>query len=166
MKITITVFVIAATAILMFAVALSFLYPDKYRDEINGASSEFGVDAELIRGVIHTESRFRRDACSRAGAMGLMQLMPKTAEWIAKEIGTPSLADDLYDAESNIRLGTAYLKYLLGKYSLRDALAAYNAGEGNLDKWKSEGREEYGFAETRDYVKKVLRAEKIYRKLR
>ena len=72
----------------------------------------------------------------------------------------------LTEPSENIRLGTAYLKYLTEKYSLADALAAYNAGEGNLLRWRSEGREEYGFKETREYVKKVLRSKKVYEKFR
>lgn len=154
------------SVVLAVAVFLSCAYPVKYDFEIAEACREFGVEESLVRGVIRTESRFRRDAVSRAGAVGLMQLMPSTAKWLATEMGEPNLSCDLCDPYSNVRLGTAYLKYLLGKFELRDALAAYNAGEGNVARWKSLNLEEYPFAETRDYVKKVLRAKKVYSSVR
>ncbi len=152
-----------ATAAVISCVAFLYAYfPRKYNAEIAAACREFGVEENLVRGVIHTESKFRPKARSQAGAVGLMQLMPATAVWLADRLHEPTLALDLTHAPSNIRLGVSYLAYLLQKYPLRDALAAYNAGEGNLLKWRAEGRESYGFAETRSYVKKVLRAKKIY----
>lgn len=144
---------------------MSYLYPTKYSDEIDGACKRFGVSRSLVRAVILSESGYDSEARSRAGAVGLMQLMPATAEWIASEIGEDELALSLTDPYANITLGTAYLSYLLGKYSVSDALAAYNAGEGNLMKWK-EKNSGYEFGETRAYVRKVARAEKVYRKLR
>ncbi len=153
-------------AVLSLAVFLSFAYPRKYRREIAEACREFDLEETLVCAVIHTESKFEPSACSRVGAMGLMQLMPATAVWIADSIGAPELAGDLYAPAANIRLGAAYLRYLLDKFPLRDALAAYNAGEGNVLRWQAEGRETYGYKETRDYVKKVLRARTIYKKFR
>ena len=150
------IFAVAAATVLSFALFLSVAYPNKYSNEIRSACREFEVD----------ESKYRPDAQSRAGAVGLMQLMPSTAVWIAEKIGSPQSAVKLTEPSENIRLGTAYLKYLTEKYSLADALAAYNAGEGNLLRWRSEGREEYGFKETREYVKKVLRSKKVYEKFR
>lgn len=138
----------------------------RYRDEVHAACTEFKVEENLVRGVIFAESKYKPDAVSRAGAVGLMQLMPSTAAWVAGQLGDVTLADNLGDPYANIRLGTAYLKYLLDKYPLADALAAYNAGEGNLLKWRAAGLSEYGFAETRTYVKRVLRAQKIYKNLR
>lgn len=166
MKTVAIISVLSAAAILVFAAVLSFCYPMKYKDEIESICNRYGVPQSLVRGVIKAESGYNELAESRAGAKGLMQLMPSTAEWMAQKVGSPSLAEELFEPENNIELGTAYLKYLLGKYTLRDALAAYNAGEGNLLKWQSEGREDYAFKETRDYVKRVLRNKKIYEKLR
>lgn len=154
-----------AAAVLSLAVFLQVFYPRRYEWEIAEASREFGVEEELVYAVIRTESRFRPRVQSGAGAQGLMQLMPSTAAWIAESIGESGLAADLFDSSANIRLGTAYLRYLTDKYPLSDALAAYNAGEGNLLRWRKEGREEYGFKETRAYVKKVLSARKVYRML-
>ena len=155
-----------AVAVLVAVFSIALLYPQRYKAEIAEASRAFGVPESLVRAVIKTESGYKRRAVSRAGAVGLMQLMPSTARWAAALLGDPSLADDLTDPKANITLGTAYLGHLLRKYSLPDALAAYNAGEGNLLKWKTEAQAEYPFPETRNYVQKVLSAEKVYRRLR
>ena len=124
------------------------------------------MDYTLVQAVVLTESRYRSDATSRVGAQGLMQLMPPTATWIAAQNGRPELAADLYNPENNITLGVAYLSYLIKKFGLPDALAAYNAGEGNLVKWKNSGLDYYPFYETEKYVKKVLKAQKVYKTFR
>lgn len=166
MKIAIAAIIVSAAAILMFAVVLSYRYPLGYEREIKASCLEFGVDENLVRGVIRTESGYNPKAVSGAGAVGLMQLMPQTAAWTASKLGDEELAQRLDDPAANIRLGVAHLKYLLGKFSEKDALAAYNAGEGNVARWIAEGREEYGFEETRNYVKRVLKAKKIYEQWR
>ena len=155
-----------AVAVLVAVFSVSFLYPQKYKAEVKEASSRFGVPESLVRAVIKTESRYNSAAQSGAGAVGLMQLMPSTAKETAGKLGDPSLCEDLTNPRANILLGTAHLSYLLSKYALPDALAAYNAGEGNLLKWKAANVQEYPFKETRDYVQKVLAAEKVYRRLR
>lgn len=153
---------IATAGILLCAAVLYAYFPRKYNASVRKYAAEFNVPADLIRAVVHTESKFRPRATSRSGAVGLMQLMPSTAAWMAERLGEPQLADRLTDADANLRLGTAYLRYLLDKYPLADALAAYNAGEGNLLRWKSEGKTKYGYKETRTYVKRVRRARKMY----
>ena len=145
------------------AIFLSVYYPRKYDAEIAAACKEWGVEENLVRGMIHTESKFRPEAESGKGAVGLMQLMPRTAAWVAAYlVGDAAAAANLKDPETNIRLGTAYISYLLKKFSLSDALAAYNAGEGNVKQWQAEDRTAYPFPETAAYVKKVLRARKVY----
>ena len=148
--------------------------PLRHEDIIRQQAQDKQVDAALIAAVIYTESRFR-DQTSQAGAKGLMQLMPATADYIAqKSGGTRFERADLATPQINIAYGTWYLRYLLNKYEGNTilTLAAYNAGEGKVDEWRSvaSARGEkfkvashIPFRETRDYVHRVLNARKDYR---
>ena len=136
-----------------FAVKQSFSKNrDAYDDVIAQAASTYGIDKGLVKAVIHTESGFNPRARSGPGAKGLMQLMPATARRFA--------VNDVYDPAQNIRGGTEYLSFLLKRFnSLELALAGYNAGEGNVDKYKGIPP----FAETQDYVRRVMsRYNKLY----
>ncbi|MFN0156371.1 MAG: lytic transglycosylase domain-containing protein, partial [Gaiella sp.] len=115
---------------------------------------------------IYTESRFDPAARSSAGAVGLMQLLPDTAKGIALRTGGARfVVNDLLNPEINIRYGSWYLRALVEKYgSQRLALAAYHAGQGNVDAWRSEGKG-IVFPETRDYIDRVVEAERVYRRL-
>ena len=127
-------------------------------------AKRFGLTEEQLEAVIVTESRYDMTAVSDTGAQGLMQLMPDTAAWISKESGLP--ATDLHKPEENIPLGAWYLEYLLKKYEGNQvfALAAYNAGHGNVDAWIKEygwtndfaDTEKIPFPETREFVRQVL----------
>ncbi len=125
------------------------------------------LDPALIAAVIYEESRFQ-DQTSVKGARGLMQITPDTADTIEKLSGGETFVyDDLADPELNIKYGTFYLRYLLDKYDGDEAaaLAAYNAGEGNADKWGGSGLEvsDITFPETRSYVSHVLDKRDAYR---
>lgn len=102
---------------------------------IEKSAEEQHVSPSLLQAVILTESKFDAKAVSHVGAVGMMQLMPETAEWISEESGLP--ADDLNRPDENIPLGAWYLNFLLKKYHNNEvlALAAYNAGRGNVDEW-------------------------------
>ena len=115
--------------------------------------------------MIETESKFDPNARSRAGAVGLMQLTPSTAKGIALYTGGHDFRlTDLTNPEINVRYGAWYLRHLLNRYrSERLALAAYNAGEQNVDSWRA-AHVGIQFEETRDYVNKVERLKKIYRR--
>jgi soluble lytic murein transglycosylase len=115
--------------------------------------------------VIDEESKFRADAKSSAGAVGLMQLLPDTAKGIAIHTGgSKFVTSDLYNPEINVRYGAWYLHHLIQKYGdERLALAAYNAGQQNVDSWRAEGKD-IQFPETRAYVDKVERLKGIYRR--
>ena len=141
--------------------------PLEHEDIIRQQAHEKGVDAALIAAVIDTESKFT-NAESSAGALGLMQITPEAAEFIGKQSGATSFKlDDLSDPEINIRYGTFLLKELLERYEgdTAAALAGYNAGPGNADKWGGAGLsvDEIPFPETRAYVELVLERQKEYR---
>jgi len=148
--------------------------PLRHEDVIRQQASDKDLDPSLIAGVIYVESRFR-DQTSHAGAKGLMQLMPATADYIARKSGgTRFVQGDLADPQINISYGSWYLRYLLQHYNgnVALALAAYNAGEGKVDEWWREAADRgekfvvakhIPFPETREYVKKVLSARNAYR---
>jgi len=156
------------------AVQEIFQLPLRHEDIIRQQAADKHVDAALIAGVIYTESRFR-DQTSHAGAKGLMQLMPATADYIARKSGgTRFTPTDLATPQINIAYGTWYLRYLLDKYKGNTilTLAAYNAGEGKVDEWRANAAakgekfrvaDHIPFKETRDYVHRVLSARKDYR---
>ena len=127
-------------------------------------AEEENISPSLLEAVILTESKFDEKAVSHVGAVGMMQLMPDTAHWISEESGLPS--DNLASPDQNIPLGAWYLNYLLKKYHNNEvfALAAYNAGRGNVDEWIEKNKwpegftdmEKIPFPETREFVKSVV----------
>lgn len=148
-------------------------YPQKYTAEVEAYSKEFGVEEDLVYAVIHTESRFRPDAESHAGAIGLMQLMPDTFTWLQENLdGEIRYAQsELKDPAINIRYGTYLLSYLIDLYGdVGTAVAAYNAGVANVDRWLSDSAysqdgktlSDIPYEETRNYVQKVFRALEMY----
>jgi soluble lytic murein transglycosylase len=139
-------------------------YPLRYEHIVRGHARNYGLDPALLAAVIYQESKFEADARSRSGAIGLMQLLPDTAEGIATHTGgTAFRTADLYNPEINVRYGAWYLRHLLRKYGdERTALAAYNAGQDNVDHWRAAGRE-IAFSETRAYVDRVEDLKRIYR---
>jgi soluble lytic murein transglycosylase len=148
--------------------------PLRHEDIIRQQARDKGLDPTLIAGVIYAESHFIDGRTSSAGAQGLMQLTPATAEYIAhKSGGTAFRVSDLGTPQVNIAYGAYYLKYLMQRYGddIPLVLAAYNAGEGNVDKWIAAARTKnhaldtsaIPFGETRSYVVKVMDARKQYR---
>ena len=140
-------------------------YPLRYASIVRGHAQNYDLNPALLAAVIEQESKFRADAKSSAGAIGLMQLQPATAKGIAiRTGGSKFVLSDLYDPEINVRYGAWYLHHLLLKYrDERLALAAYNAGQENVDRWRAQG-EGVQFAETRAYIDKVERLKGIYRR--
>lgn len=146
-----------------------------YADEILACADEFSLDPCLVAAVIHTESSNRAVVVSPKGAIGLMQIMPSTGEWIAGKLGMADYSEEkLMEPLINIRLGCWYLRYLSDKYGgmERTALSAYNAGPGNVDKWLNDPA--YGdgkrlisipYVETAAYADKVLSAKEKYSEL-
>lgn len=151
------------------------VYPLTYRTEISRYSSENDLDPYLVAAVIYVESGFNPGSRSPAGARGLMQLLPDTAREAAEQLGDDDFSvARLDDPATNIRYGTWYLKYLTKRYkSVSFALAAYNGGGTNMDKWmKGKGdlseRQVIAaipFRETREFVGRVRSTERTYRRL-
>ncbi len=139
-------------------------YPLHYEQIVRGHARNYSLDPALLAAVIYQESKFKADARSQSGAIGLMQLLPDTAKGIALHTGGSAFrVDDLYDPEINVRYGAWYLHHLLRKYGdEKTALAAYNAGQDNVDRWLNAGRG-IQFSETRAYVHRVEELKKIYR---
>ena len=125
-------------------------YPLRYDAIVRGHARNYRLDPALLAGVIYQESKFHAHARSSSGAIGLMQLLPDTAKGIAVHTGGSTFrVSDLDDPEINVRYGSWYLRHLLDKYGdERTALAAYNAGQENVDTWRREGKG-IAFAETR-----------------
>jgi soluble lytic murein transglycosylase len=140
-------------------------YPLHYSSIVRGHAANYDIDPALLAAVIEQESKFRADAKSSAGAIGLMQLLPDTAKGIAIHTGgSKFVLSDLYDPEINVRYGAWYLHHLMLRYGdEKTALAAYNAGQQNVDQWRAEGKG-IEFPETRAYVDKVERLKGIYRR--
>ena len=138
-------------------------YPLHYEQIVRGHAKNYHLDPALLAAVIYQESKFQADAKSSSGAIGLMQLRPQTAEGIAiRTGGTHFQVSDLYNPEINVRYGSWYLRHLLDKYGdERDALAAYNAGQRNVDEWRAEGKD-IQFPETRAYVDRVEHLKGVY----
>jgi len=138
-------------------------YPLRYQEIVRGHARNYDLDPALLAAVIYQESKFDAKAKSRSGAIGLMQLLPDTAQGIAARTGgSKFVVSDLYVPELNVRYGAWYLRHLLDKYGdERTALAAYNAGQANVDRWRAAG-EGIAFAETRHYVARVEKLRRIY----
>src|SRR3954451_13511809 len=177
--------VIGAAAVAGIAAALSLpgfhhavreiALPLRHEDIIRQQARDKDLDPALIAAVIYAESHFRDGQTSAAGAEGLMQITPATARMIARKSGGVAFTvRDLGTPQVNIAYGAWYLRYLMGRYAGNEtfALAAYNGGEGNVDRWiaSAEQRNEaltiaaIPFSETRTYVQRVRDAEREYRR--
>jgi soluble lytic murein transglycosylase len=140
-------------------------YPLHYEAIVRGHAQHYRLNPALLAAVIEQESKFNANARSSTGAIGLMQLQPDTAKGIAVHTGGHNFVlADLDDPEINVRYGSWYLRHLLDKYrDERLALAAYNAGQANVDEWRRKGQS-IQFSETRAYVSRVERLKGIYRR--
>jgi soluble lytic murein transglycosylase len=177
--------VLGAALVTGLAVALSWpsfhhavreiALPLRHEDIIRQQARDKGLSPALIAAVIYAESHFRDGQTSAAGAQGLMQITPATARMIARKSGGVAFTvRDLGTPQVNIAYGAWYLRYLMGRYAGNEtfALAAYNGGEGNVDRWiaAAEQRNEaltmsaIPFSETRTYVQRVRDAEHEYRR--
>lgn len=153
----------------VFFVVFNFvMYPKKYKNYVISYSREFGLDSALVYAVIKTESNFDAKAVSPSNAMGLMQLIPTTAKWIAGCFDEVFDENQMFEPETNIKYGCFYLNYLKGKFSDFDAvICAYNAGETVVRTWLDENaeldEEKISYQETANYLKRVKGFYKVYK---
>ena len=155
------------TGIILWLVKIS-AGPIKCVPIVYKSAQKYNMDPALIMAVIEIESKFDATAVSKAGAIGLMQIMPKTAKSISRELKIKKYNKDcLYNPEINIRIGTYYLKKLLQEFNndIDLSLGAYNAGMGNIKKWQKQ-KKEIPFEETRAFVKRVKSARTKYKVLK
>ena len=149
-------------------------YPKEYSDYVEKYAYEYGIPEYVVYSVIKVESNFESGAVSVDGAVGLMQMMPSTFNWLTGMLSENLNSAMLYDPETNIKYGTYYLSYLYQRYgSWNETYAAYNAGQGKVDEWLRD--EEYTdkngklakipYNETAGYVKKLKKAGETYKRL-
>ena len=163
---------LAAGALLYMTAVTRWVYRTPYSAQVERCSAQYGVEPCFVYAVMKAESGFDRRAKSAKGAVGLMQITPPTGRYIAGKLGREFCEEDLYDPCVNIEFGTWYLGYLLGKFGAREAIAAYNAGEGKVREWlRDPGCSADGvnlsaipFPETERYVRKVEKNIAKYRK--
>ncbi|MBR1802817.1 MAG: lytic transglycosylase domain-containing protein [Clostridia bacterium] len=158
-------------------IILRKMYPKTYSEYVYQYSEKYEVDPLLVFAIIKAESNFRPKSSSKSGAIGLMQLVVKTATEVSNQVENMETIsiDALYEPNINIQLGVKYFSTLLQKYNhnIALALAAYNAGMGNVDKWIKEGIirddgsdiENIPYRETNNYVRKILNSYQIYQQL-
>jgi soluble lytic murein transglycosylase len=180
---TIKILLYVFAVLLVFAILLwntefieRQLYPIEYRETIDKNADKHGLNPYLVAAIIRAESNYVPNLVSAKGAIGVMQLMPDTANWIAEKMGRPvPLLSRLNDAEYNIELGTWYMRYLLDQFNGNEVkmIAAYNAGPTNVRKWLDEkvwdgtlaSSTQIPFGETRHYIKKIEKYFNIYEKV-
>lgn len=160
----VTVLIISVSYLLQDFLLWKNLYPLAYRDLVWENSDKFEVDPYLTLAIMRIESKFNPEAISKKGARGLMQLMPETANWIGKQNNLVIEDEDLFKPDVNIPLGTWYLNHLIKQFGEEViAIAAYNAGQGNVHRWLEEGTwdgtiedvQNIPFSETRSYLMRV-----------
>ena len=165
------ILMVFTVALLLFRPIMKIAYPVKYINLIEKYSDEYNLDKYMVMAVISAESKFDKDAVSHKNAKGLMQLKEETALWCMEQFNIASDGADIRSPELNINIGCAYLRYLTDKFKKPDtALAAYNAGEGNVSKWLEDSKDEsklnsIPFAETKRYVDTVNKRTHVYRYL-
>ncbi|MDO4542938.1 MAG: lytic transglycosylase domain-containing protein [Clostridia bacterium] len=181
MKKRTTVIIVVCIAVIIGMLAILFIaapavmkmrYKLDYEETIAACAEEFGLEPAMVCAVIHTESKFKSDAVSHAGAVGLMQIMPATGAEIADGLSFENFDESvLQDPKTNIRFGCYYLSRLIERFdgNIRVALAAYNAGPARAEEWERQyGLDEEGgikyipYPETDNYVGRVMRAYDVY----
>lgn len=171
LAIFITLFYTIFISVIITSCAIVFLYPLKYENDIKKVCAEFEIPPHLFCSLINTESSFNPNAKSPAGAVGLTQILPSTAQYICLKNNIDFSSFDLYNPSDNLYLGAMYLNYLFNKFTdTYTALSAYNAGETVVRNWLNDARYSTDkitlinipYTETKNYINKIKNSEKIY----
>ena len=171
-RLLIAFWVVAAVLFAYEYVARKKLYPLWFKETVIETATEYGLEPALVFAVIKTESGFDENAVSAKGAKGLMQITDETGAYIAAKLRIVSY--DLFEPRTNIRFGCYYLRYLLDGFSdVKTAIAAYNAGEGNVRNWLTDKKysedgvalKEIPYKETARYTEKICESFRKYKKL-
>ena len=167
--------IILATALNPIDKIAKKIYPLTYNGHILKYAEEYELDPYLVMAIISTESKFNESAQSHKDAKGLMQITDATFDWVCEKYNLEYTKNDIFTPQANIHTGCAYMAFLLGtfNYDLKTALSAYNAGQGNVNKWlknkqySTDGKklENIPFDETKNYVDTVIKRINIYKKL-
>ena len=154
---------------------MRLIYPLLYREELLAASAEFEIDPCMLAALVYCESSYQADAVSHVGAIGLMQIMPETGQWLSGKVDLEGeyATERLYEPEVNLRLGCWYLDYLYDRYDgqWQEALTAYIAGQGQVDKWlkdpelSADGKhlDVIPGQDVKEYAAKVMRIHENYK---
>lgn len=168
---TLALILLAISAFFLIPQIKQYFYPREYSEYVTEYSDEYNVPEPLIYAVIYTESKFDQNAVSSAGAVGLMQLMPDTMDWLSRLKGESAPTGDIADPKTNIKYGTYYLSYLYDRFgNWETAIAAYNAGHGRVGGWLEDSRysddgitlKTIPITETKNYVNRVAAAMQEY----
>ncbi len=162
------IFLISIVALFLSVIVFAnVVFPKKYENYVVKYSKEYSLDKSLVYAVIKAESDFKSDAVSKSGALGLMQILPSTAKWIAEELGVDYSKESMFKPEINVMFGCYYLNYLFDKFKdTRIVICAYNAGEGKTLDWIENGElqiNKIDYKETKQYLEKVEGFYKIYK---
>ncbi len=157
-------FFCAVLILLLICAGFIVLYPKKFAGFVQKYSQQNNLNTNLVYALVRAESSFNPYAVSGSGAIGLMQIMPTTATWIASEFQETFEIENLYNPETNIKYGCFYLRYLLNKFNNETyALCAYNAGETVVRGWlNSQENFKIPYPETARYIKKIENGKKVY----
>ncbi len=164
--------ILTAVVVLAFNIFYyNFKYPLKYKQEIIKYSATYNLEPAFVASVINAESSFNKNAVSKKGAIGLMQILPSTAQYIANSLNEPFSIQNLHDADTNIKYGCFYLNYLNNKfYTQKEVLCAYNAGETIVKSWlkdssiSKDGKtlNSIPYQVTKNYTQKIMQGKKYY----
>ena len=162
-------FLFCISTFILFMFFNFVMFPRKFENLILKNANEFQVDSSLVFAIVKAESGFDEKAVSSSGALGLMQILPSTAEWIAQAMGECFEKENLFLPEVNLKYGCFYLRYLFLKFNDIDTVVvAYNAGESKVKDWFYENEslvdeQKIDYTETSRYLKKVKRFYKMYK---